>query len=83
MHIAGEIQRKKRKEQDQKIIIPRTEHALTEYPKAKTPAEKNDLLKSVIEKVVYTKNVNGRWHGKPDDFELILYPKLPKAADHG
>ena len=80
--ISGEIQRNTRMEQDRKIIIPRTEHVLTEYPKAKTPAEKNDLLKSVIEKVVYTKNVNARWHGKPDDFELILYPKLPKAADH-
>ncbi len=67
--------------QSQKTIIPTAEKVLAQYGKAKTPSEKNDLLKSVIEKVVYTKTVNGRWHGKPDDFELILYPKLPSEVD--
>ena len=80
--ISQEIEREKLTEQSRKTIIPRAEHVLAEYPKAKTPAEKNELLKSVIEKVVYTKTVNGRWHGKPDDFELILYPRLPKETNH-
>jgi Site-specific recombinases, DNA invertase Pin homologs len=63
--------------------IPRTERILAQYQKAETPAEKNELLKSVIGKVVYTKTVNGRWHGQPDDFELLLYPKLrQKDADN-
>lgn len=80
--ITQDIERKRDTEQNQKTIIPRTEHVLDEYAKAKTPAEKNALLKSVIEKVVYTKTVNGRWHNKPDDFELILYPKLPQFNNH-
>ena len=57
--------------------IFKAEQVLAQYGQAKTPAEKNRLLNSVIAKVVYTKTVNGRWHGQPDDFELILYPKLP------
>ncbi len=75
--INAEIEREALTEQSQKTIIPKAEHVLSEYKKAKTAAEKNDLLKSVIEKAVYTKTVNGRWHNKPDEFELMLYPKLP------
>ena len=80
--ITQEIERDKKAEQNRKTIIPRAEYVLDEYPKAKTPAEKNELLKSVIDKVVYTKTVKGRWHNKPDDFELILYPKLPHSNNH-
>lgn len=79
--IAGEIERETLAAQNRKTVIPRTERVLAEYPRAKTPAEKNELLKSVVEKVVYTKIVNGRWHASPDDFELILYPRLPKEAE--
>jgi DNA invertase Pin-like site-specific DNA recombinase len=63
----------------QKTIVPKAEYVLSEYKNAKTAAEKNKLLKSVIDKVVYTKTINGRWHGKPDDFDLVLYPKLPNS----
>lgn len=68
----------------QSEVIPNAEQVLAQYDRAQTPAEKNRLLKSVIAKVVYTKTVNGRWHGQPDDFELILYPKLPGSGitDH-
>lgn len=68
--------------QGQKAIIPRLDKVLAQYRNAKTPAEKNVLLKSVIKKVIYTKVVNGRWHNEPDNFELILYPKLPNANVH-
>lgn len=81
--ISLDIEREALTEQSRKAIIPRAERVLLQYNKAKTPAEKNELLKSVIVKVVYTKKVNGRWHNKPDDFELILYPKLPlNNAEH-
>ena len=46
------------------------------YAKLKTPEDKNNLLKELLYKVEYTKEVNGRWHNKPDDFELVLYPKI-------
>lgn len=66
-----------RKESKQ-IIIPKIEKVLQLYNKIENPAEKNELLKEVIEKVTYVKNVSGRWHGSPDDFELYMQPKLPK-----
>ena len=57
-------------------IIPHIENVIRLYKLAKTPAEKNSLLKSVLNKIVYTKETNARWHGSPDDFDIILYPKL-------
>lgn len=60
------------------VIIPKVEYLLDVYKDLPTPKEKNDLLKEVLEKVVYVKNVGGRWHNNPDEFEITLYPKLPK-----
>lgn len=67
--------------QGQVAIVPDEGHILDWYEKAMSPAEKNDLLRSVLDKAVYTKAVNGRWHNHPDDFELILYPKLPLKSE--
>ena len=38
------------------------------------------MLKNVLEKVIYTKLKGGRWHSDPEDFEIILYPKLPDSS---
>lgn len=65
-------------EEKKKTIIPKVERVIDLYWKAKTPKEKNELLKEVIDKVIYTKNEGGRWSGKVDKFTLDLYPKLPK-----
>lgn len=66
------------KKESKKVIIPKVEKIIKSYSHIKEPAEKNRLLKEVLDQVVYTKTVNGRWHGRPDDFELLLYPKLPR-----
>lgn len=60
-------------------IIPKVERLLDIYYKLESPAAKNDLLKEILEKVVYVKENGGRWHNAPDDFELTLYPKLPMS----
>lgn len=65
------------KEKKRKIIVPQVEKIIETYYALPTPQAKNDLLKDVLEKVIYTKNQSGRWHTSPDDFELILYPRLP------
>jgi hypothetical protein len=62
---------------NQNEIIPKIEKVLELYKTTNDPAKKNELLKSVLEKAVYTKAVNGRWHNRPDDFKLAIYPKLP------
>ena len=66
------------REESKKILIPKVEKALELYNHLEDPAEKNELLKEVLESVTYTKTVNGRWHNKPADFKLVLSPKLPK-----
>lgn len=66
------------REENKRVIIPKAERVLELYDTFDTPAEKNKLLKEVIDKAVYIKTVKGRWHNNPDDFEITLYPKLSK-----
>ncbi|GHU57394.1 serine recombinase [Clostridia bacterium] len=60
-----------------KIIIPHIENILDVY-EVSDPALKNKFLREVIDKVIYTKTINSRWHGSEDDFSLEVYPKTPK-----
>lgn len=76
--LQGELGDVSKKEESQKIIIPKVEKVVDLYWQLPTPREKNMLLKEVLEKVIYIKKVSGRWHAKPDDFELHVYPKLPR-----
>jgi site-specific DNA recombinase len=57
-------------------VIPRFEDALRLYYATDSAAEKNRILKSIVEKVVYSKHHNGRWKGDPHDFDVVVYPKL-------
>ncbi|ADZ84502.1 Recombinase [Cellulosilyticum lentocellum DSM 5427] len=57
-------------------LIPNIENVISLYRVAETPAEKNALLKSILSKVVYTKETSGRWHSSPEDFELHVFPKI-------
>ena len=41
--------------------------------------QKNNILKLILKKVIYTKKANGHYKNQsPDDFTLEIYPKLPK-----
>lgn len=55
-------------------LIPKMEYAVSVYWTLDSAKAKNDLLKEVLEKVVYTKHKGGRW-GNPDDFEVVIFPK--------
>ena len=77
--LKAHIKNEKEREVSKVIIIPKVEKLLNTYNALPTPQAKNDLLKEVLEKVVYTKKVGGRWHTSPDDFEIILYPRLPRS----
>lgn len=57
-----------------KQLIPTLETTLENYYKSDNAKEKNILLKTVLDKVVYTKEKNQ----KNDNFSIELYPKLPK-----
>lgn len=74
--ILESLEMEHQKEEAKEIIIPKVERILELYYSKDDPAFKNSLLKEVVDKVVYRKTTNGRWHGRPDDFELILFPNL-------
>lgn len=57
-----------------RLIIPNIENVLENYYISNNPKERNLLLKSVLDKVLYEKNEKA----KADDFILEVYPKLPK-----
>lgn len=75
-NLATEIARNSNK----KEMVPKVKKLLEVYKNLKTPKAKNDMLKQVLEKVVYTKDKGGRWHNAPDNFEIVLYPKLPDSS---
>lgn len=63
----------------QEQLIPRAKKVLEIYKTSDDVQLKNDLMKSVLDKVVYTKTANGHFKDqRADDFKLELFPKLPK-----
>lgn len=62
------LKRKNNKE----ILIPKIENVIDSYYQTDNIELKNKLLKSVLEKVTYTK-INPK---SKDDFKLTLYPKI-------
>ena len=62
-------------------MIPKIEKLLEVYNELPNAKQKNDMLKEILEKVVYTKDKGGRWHNLPDDFEIVVYPKIPNSKD--
>lgn len=59
-------------------LIPKVEHILEVYASLPDASSKNELLKEVVEKAVYCKRLRTSSARRPDDFELVVYPKIPK-----
>ncbi|MCX7781633.1 MAG: recombinase family protein, partial [Negativicutes bacterium] len=68
------IEHETKREKARKDIIPKLEKALAIYKKAKNPAIKNQILKSVLEYATYRKEK----HQQGDDFLLELHPIIPR-----
>ena len=60
--------------ENQRRLVPNIKKVLAEYETLTSPTEKNDLLKEVLEKVIYSKSVGGRW--AESNMQLYLFPKL-------
>lgn len=73
-----ELESEREREKSYQTIIPKVEHLLKVYHNLTSPQEKNDLLKDVLEKVIYLKEKGLKNGGRPDSFEITLYPKIPK-----
>lgn len=59
-------------------FIPKMQHILEVYSNLDDPEAKNELLKEVISKAIYTKTKKVHKTKKYDNFNLIIYPKVPK-----
>ena len=64
-----------------KNIIPKVEKILEVYAELPSAQAKNDLLKEVVEKAEYTRLQRSGKRGPFDNFELVIYPKLPPSFE--
>lgn len=81
-NLNAEIQKEKEFINNQEQIIPRAKKLLSIYKESDDVQLKNDLLKSIFEKVVYVKTANAHYKNqREDDFELSLFPKFPKKEN--
>lgn len=76
--LLADLSLEEQREASRQSIVPKVERLLDVYEQLPTAKAKNDMLKEVLEKVVYTKDVGGRW-AKPDAFEIVIYPKIPRV----
>lgn len=79
-NLIADIKEAETRTQAKKDIIPKVEKLLEVYNELPTAEDKNVLLREVIEKVVYRKEKGGRW-GDPEDYELVIFPKIPNSID--
>lgn len=78
-NLNAEIEKEREFIRNQEQIIPRAKKLLDIYRGTDDIQLKNDLLKSIFEKVIYTKKANGHYKDqRQDDFELALFPRIPK-----
>lgn len=64
-----------------RTIVPKVEKLLGVYAELPSAQAKNDMLKEVLEKAEYTKLQRSGKNGPFDNFDLLLYPKLPPSAE--
>ncbi|MBR4545890.1 MAG: recombinase family protein [Oscillibacter sp.] len=77
--IMAELRKEQQREVSRENIIPKIEHLLDVYDTL-TPSGKNFMLKEVLEKVVYRKELHNRW-SNPDHFSIDLFPKIPQIGE--
>ena len=76
-----EINQLQKARENQITMLPKIKNILETYESLQ-PAEQNKLLKEVLDHVEYHKEnhgrINGIWQTAPDDFSIVLYPKVSK-----
>lgn len=63
-------------------VIPKVENLIEVYHELPSAQAKNDMLKEVLEKVVYLKDEKSPQGGPFDNFEITIYPKLPPFSEN-
>lgn len=69
------------REENTENVIPKVEHLLEVYPSLPNAQAKNNMLKDVLEKVVYLKKKRAyKKTDSLDDFEITIFPKIPPLS---
>lgn len=79
--IDDELETELKRETNVSNIIPKVEKLLEIYHELPSQSAKNQMLKEVLEKVVYIKKDRARRNQPLDNFEIIIYPKLPASKN--
>jgi hypothetical protein len=74
--ILEEIEAIKQQDKAKKEIIPKIDNIINTYKNIIDPAEKNDLLRQVLEKVTYLKTSKNTKKQQLNEAELTLYPRI-------
>lgn len=75
---SSELTAERLREENKRNIIPKVEKLLELYDTLPSAQAKNDLLKEVIEKIEYYREKPAVKGGHLDEFEITIFPKLPK-----
>lgn len=79
--LSSELLNDKARAESRKNIIPKVEKLLEVYDALPSAAAKNEMLKDILDRVEYTKLTRSARFGPYDNFELILFPKLPPSSE--
>lgn len=80
-NLSAEVLEDEKRLASRQSIIPKVEKLLEVYRELPSAQSKNEMLKEVLEKAEYTKLQRSGRCGPFDNFELVLYPKLPPSFD--
>lgn len=69
-----EIEEELYRKQHQQTIIPKVRHVVESYHSSEDAQQKNHLLKSIVEKVLFIRQMD--W-AKKDQFEIEVIPRFP------
>ena len=73
------VEQEEKTKKENNLVIPKIENVLDIYDKMESNEEKNELLKTIIEKVTYLKTEKTiKKDSDPTNFEIHIYPKIPK-----
>ena len=70
----------KKRQENRRHIVPKVDRLLDLYDTLPSPQAKNDMLREVLDRVVYYREKKSKKGGPYDEFELTLYPKLPSKG---
>lgn len=77
--LSAEVLEDEKRAANRRNIVPKVKKLLEVYFKLPSAQAKNEMMKDVLEKVEYTKYQRSYKNGPSDNFNLVIFPKLPNS----